>query len=87
MLINMACAIAGAPVRQAWIAMHAAVFVLLLLGAWLAFATGSPDAGTIGESLGRFVLLGMVTLELIYFAAFLFIALRSSAAQSEERAR
>jgi DNA-binding CsgD family transcriptional regulator len=87
MLTNMAYALTDKAVGQGWIALHAVVFVLLLLGGWITFAAIAGQADVPNARLGRLVVLAIVGLELLYFAAFLLIALRSTRKQHEARRR
>lgn len=76
MLINIAHSLFGSAASQVWLAVHAVVFVLIIAGALVAFpATVDASAGA-GTNLTHTIVGALVALEAIYFAAFLWLALR-----------
>jgi DNA-binding CsgD family transcriptional regulator len=76
MLINMALAMAGRPVRPAWIGLHAAAFVLLLATSWLAVTVLRAPRELLDANLILVEAAGMTAVELLYFAVFLVLVLR-----------
>jgi DNA-binding CsgD family transcriptional regulator len=76
MLINMGLAMAGKPLRQGWIAVHAAAFLLLLLGSWLAVTVLRAPRDFLDANLLLIEASSMTAIELLYFAVFLSMALR-----------
>jgi DNA-binding NarL/FixJ family response regulator len=85
MLINMAYAVAGAAMKQAWLALHAAVFVLLALAAWLGFAALSRHGELLGLNLTYAIVAVLVVLEFAYVAAFAILVYRARHRRAEWR--
>src|SRR6185503_3845249 len=83
MLINMAYSMAGKAAQRTWLAFHAAVFVLLLVGAWLSVRQLGVPTGSLDASLTLLEAAGMTAVELLYFATFLVIVLRLRARNGE----
>jgi len=85
MLIHLAYAMVESSVRQGWIALHAVIFVLLLLGAWIAFSVAPDEFGFVSAHLRYIVVLVMVALESLCFVGFLIIAVPAEQPANEER--
>jgi DNA-binding CsgD family transcriptional regulator len=73
MLINMAHSMTGKVAGRIWLLFHAAVFVLLLLGSWLAVRTLRANGDSIDANLGIVEAGAMTGAELLYFATLLVI--------------
>ena len=73
MLINMAHAMVGKTAHRTWIYWHAAMFLVLLLAAWLALTVLGPPRELLDANLGIVEAAGMTGVELLYFAALLVI--------------
>jgi len=76
MLVNMAGSMFGKAIEPKWYAVHVAVFVLLLLGAWMAVARLQAGPASPLDILGFIEAAAMVGVELLYFAAFLVLVWR-----------
>ena len=76
MLVNMAGSMFGKAIEPKWYAVHVAVFVLLLLGAWMAVARLQAGPASPLDILGFIEAAAMVGVELLYFAAFLILVWR-----------
>lgn len=77
MLPTMACSLVGAPLRTAWIPVHAGLFLLLVVGAWLAVDSLRGAGPVIGGELLWLEAGVALALEAFYVAAFGVLALRS----------
>jgi DNA-binding CsgD family transcriptional regulator len=75
MLINMAHSMAGKVPGRIWVLFHAAVFVLLLLGAWLAVTVLRADGRLIDANLAVVEAATMTCGELLYFSTVLAMVL------------
>jgi len=76
MLVNMAGSMFGKAIEPKWYAVHVAVFVLLLFGAWMAVARLQAGPASPLDILGFIEAAAMVGVELLYFAAFLVLVWR-----------
>jgi len=87
MLLTMAGSLFAAPLKAAWMPVHAAIFLVLIAGAWLAVdVLQTAPAGLAGSLLGIETAV-LVGLEALYVAAFLILALRFGARQTAGRRR
>lgn len=84
MLINMAWSMYGAEVRQTLLPIHAGVFVLLILGSWLALAVSPANSDAGDLNLQYLIVAAMIGVELMYFLAFLLIGRRLGQSVHEE---
>jgi DNA-binding CsgD family transcriptional regulator len=87
MLVSMACSMFGKTFKPAWHSMHAVVFVLLLLGSWLAVRLLQAEPTARAVSLGLVEVLTMIGLELIYYTAFLVLVLSQGVAAEGDKRR
>jgi DNA-binding CsgD family transcriptional regulator len=87
MLVNLGHSLTGKTPSRLWIAWHAAVFVLLLLGSWLGVRALGGSPTSLDASLGLVEAAVMTGTELLYFGAFLLVALRLPARDSQERSK
>jgi DNA-binding CsgD family transcriptional regulator len=87
MLIGMACSMFGKAFEPVWHSLHVAAFLLLLLGAWIAVGQLPAEPGTRVADVGLIEAAGAIGLELAYFAAFLVLVWRFSAAAEGDRRR
>lgn len=76
MLVNMAYSMFGRATQQAWMLAHAAVFIVLILGAWVVFGYFGVAPQFLEENLGLIEITVLAALELSYFSVFLVVALR-----------
>lgn len=87
MLVSMACSMFGKTFKPAWHSLHVVVFVLLLLGSWLAISVLQAEPASRFVSLGLVEALTMIGLELIYYTAFLVLVWRQGAAAEGDKRR
>jgi DNA-binding CsgD family transcriptional regulator len=87
MLLSMAGSMFGKPLKTAWHSVHVAVFVLLLVGSWLAVARLRAEPSSRFASLGTLEAAAMIGVELVYFAAFLVLVVRFGAAAGADKRR
>jgi DNA-binding CsgD family transcriptional regulator len=87
MLVNMACSMFGKTFKAAWHSLHAVVLVSLLLISWLGLTFLQAEPRSRVASLGLIEALAMVSLELVYFAAFLVLVWRLRAGAEGEKHR
>jgi DNA-binding CsgD family transcriptional regulator len=85
MLISLAHSLAGKTQSRPWIAWHAAVFVSLLLGSWLALPSFGGSAGLLDTRLSLVEAAFVTVAELAYFVVFLLVAWRLPERDSEAR--
>ena len=78
MLIKLAYSMFRTPVHNTWMLLHICVLLLLVLGAWAAFTLMQNETGWAGWDLRYAEVVAIIALELIYFGAFLVVALRLS---------
>jgi DNA-binding CsgD family transcriptional regulator len=84
MLINMAHSMVGRRPGRTWLFFHAGVFLLLVLGSWLAVrAIGTPGS-YLDANLGIVEAAGMTGAELLYVAALLAIVLGAPARDAQD---
>jgi DNA-binding CsgD family transcriptional regulator len=85
MLTHLGHALVGQVPRRRWLVLHATGFALVLLGLWFGLTVlGGPG----GPSVTNFSVVegvAMSTVELLYFAAFLAVALRARAREGDRR--
>jgi DNA-binding CsgD family transcriptional regulator len=79
MLINMGLGMTGRPIRPAWIGLHAAAFVLLMAASWLAVTVLRAPRELLDANLILIEAAGMTAVELLYFAIFVVLVLRTPA--------
>jgi DNA-binding CsgD family transcriptional regulator len=84
MLLSMAGSMFGKPIKAAWHALHVAVFMLLLVGAWFAVDRLQAPRAT---GLGFIEAAAMIGVELLYFSIFLVLVLRCAAAADGDKRR
>jgi DNA-binding CsgD family transcriptional regulator len=87
MLINMAHSMMGKTPRRTWIFFHAAAFLLLLLGSWLAVTMLGTDGDLRDANLGVVEAAVMTGVELIYFATLLVLVLARPARDGQEQCK
>jgi DNA-binding CsgD family transcriptional regulator len=87
MLLCMAFSMFGRAVKTAWLLVHAAVFLLLLLGAWLASRLVQNESGSPIANLGLIEAAAMIGVELLYFSAFLVFVVRFRAGADADKRR
>ena len=87
MLVNMAASMFGRAIKPAWHSVHAFVFVLLLLGSWMAVVRLQAEPGSPIMNLGLTEAVAMVGIELLYFAAFFALVLRFGVAAEGAKRR
>jgi DNA-binding CsgD family transcriptional regulator len=85
MLINMAHSMAGKVPGRIWILFHAAVFLLLLLGSWLAVTALRADGTLIDANLGVVEAAAMTGAELLYFVTLVTIVLGVAPRDGQDR--
>jgi DNA-binding CsgD family transcriptional regulator len=76
MLINMAGSMFGKTIKPAWHSVHGVVFLLLLLGSWLAVGRLQAEPGSRFADLGLIEAAAMIGIELLYFSIFLALVWR-----------
>ncbi len=76
MLVNMAGSMFGRGIKPAWHAVHAVVFGLLLLGAWVAVGRLHDGSASPLDILGVIEAASIIGIELVYFSAFLVLVWR-----------
>jgi DNA-binding CsgD family transcriptional regulator len=87
MLLAMAGSMFGKPLKTAWHSVHVVVFLLLLLGSWLAVGWVRAEPGSRFVGLGALEAAAMIGVELVYFAAFLVLVARFGAAAEADKRR
>ena len=87
MLLCMAFSMFGKAVKTAWLLVHAAVFLLLLLGAWLASRLVQTESGSPIANLGLIEAAALIVVELLYFSAFLVFVVRFGAGSDGDKRR
>lgn len=87
MLINMAYSMHGRAMRPTVLSLHALALVLVLLGAWLLITLLATGSSVSTENLRLFEAIGLIGVELAYFAAFGAIVSRSTTGARERKDR
>ncbi len=87
MLLCMAFSMFGKAVKTTWLLVHAAVFLLLLLGAWLASRLVQTESGRPIANLGLIEAAALIVVELLYFSAFLVFVVRFGAGSDADKRR
>jgi DNA-binding CsgD family transcriptional regulator len=85
MLLGMACSMFGKTFKTAWHSLHVAVFMLLLLGSWI--AVNVLQSGPRTANLGLIEAAAMIGVELLYFSIFLILVVRFGAAAEGDKRR
>jgi DNA-binding CsgD family transcriptional regulator len=85
MLINMGHTIVGRAPGRGWLFFHAGVFLLLVLGSWLAVRFLGTPGRYLDANLGIVEAAGMTGAELVYFAALLAIVLGAPAGDERRK--
>jgi DNA-binding CsgD family transcriptional regulator len=85
MLINMGHTIVGRTPGRGWLFFHAGVFLLLVLGSWLAVRVLGTPGRYLDANLGIVEAAGMTGAELVYFAALLAIVLGAPAGDDRRK--
>lgn len=85
LLVSMAYSVFGKKARSVWLVLHAVVFLALLLSSWAVLAWIAAPSGFLAANLPYVAAGVLIVLELIYFAAFLAIAVRFGRRAKPER--
>ena len=85
MLLGMAFSMFGKAVKTAWLLIHVAAFLVLLLAAWAAVSLLQADPPLPVANLPLIEAAAMIGVELLYFSAFLVIAWRLAASAEADK--
>jgi DNA-binding CsgD family transcriptional regulator len=85
MLINLGHTIVGRVPGRGWLFFHAGVFLLLVLGSWLAVRVLGTPGRYLDANLGIVEAAGMTGAELVYLAALLAIVLGAPAGDDRRK--
>jgi DNA-binding CsgD family transcriptional regulator len=85
MLLTTACSLFEKKARTGWLALHAAVFVALLVCSWALLAWTATPSDFLAASVPYLGAGVLIVLELVYFAAFLVLAIRFGKRVGAER--